>query len=81
MVGVVAVMMTSFKRANAKTVVFSAPDPRAATQPTSSPPETHTGKSDSVSCGVTAPFSWVPVHTRFCLCPPRGCFPSPVEVL
>ena len=29
------------------------------------------GKSESVSYGVTAPFSWVPVHTRFCLCPPR----------
>ena len=29
----------------------------------------------------SAPFSWVLVHTRFCLCPPRGSFPSPVEVL
>ena len=25
------------------------------------------GKSGSVSCGVTAPFSWVLVSTRFCL--------------
>ena len=33
------------------------------------------GKSGSVSCGVTAPFSWVLVHTRFCLCPPRIYFP------
>ena len=32
------------------------------------------GKSVAVSCGVTAPFSWVPVHTRFCLCPPRVYF-------
>ena len=40
-----------------------------------------TGKSGSVSCGITAPFSWILVHTRFCLCPPRVCFPSPVEVL
>ena len=32
----------------------------------------------SVSSGVTAPFSWVLVCTRFCLCPPRVCFPSPV---
>ena len=39
---------------------------------------TLTGKSGSVSCGVTAPFSLVLVHTRFCLCPPRVCFPSPV---
>ena len=35
---------------------------------------THTGKSGSVSC-VTAPFSWVLVCTRFCLCPPSVCFP------
>ena len=26
-------------------------------------------------CGVTAPFSWVLVCTRFCLCSPRVCFP------
>ena len=29
------------------------------------------GKSRSVSCGVTAPFSWVLVHTRFCLWPSK----------
>ena len=43
-------------------------------QPCSRPPPTQassrdswtlTGKSGSVSCGVTAPFSWVLVHTRF----------------
>ena len=28
----------------------------------------------SVSCGVTAPFSWA-LGTRFCLCPPRVYFP------
>ena len=33
------------------------------------------GKSGSVYCGVTAPSSWVLVCTRFCLCPPRVCFP------
>ena len=36
---------------------------------------TLTGKTGSVSCGVTAPFSWVLVHTRFCLCPPESVFP------
>ena len=36
---------------------------------------TLTGKSGSVSCGVTVPFSWVLVHTRFCLSPPSVCFP------
>ena len=53
-------------------------------QPCSRPPSTHastrdswtlTGKSGSVSCGVTAPFSWVLVHVRFCLCLPRVCYP------
>ena len=53
-------------------------------QPCSRPMPTHTstrdswtltGKSGSVSCGVTAPFSRVLVHTRFCLCPPRVYFP------
>ena len=32
-------------------------------------------KSWSVSCGVTAPFSWVLVSSGFHLCPPRVCFP------
>ena len=36
---------------------------------------TLTSKSGSVSCGVTAPFFWVLVRTKFCLCPPRVCFP------
>ena len=53
-------------------------------QPCSRPSPTHTsagdswtlmGKSGSVSCGVTAPFSWVLVYTKFCLCPLRVCFP------
>ena len=52
-------------------------------QPGSRPPPTHastgdswtlTGKSGSVSCGVTAPFSWVLVHKGL-LCPPRVYFP------
>ena len=56
-------------------------------QPCSRPPPTHasagdswtlTGKSGSVFCGATAPFSWVLVCTRFCLCPPRVYFPSSV---
>ena len=58
--------------------------------PCSRPPLTHasagdfwtlTGESGSVSCGVTAPFSWVLVCTRLCLCPPSICFPSPGWVL
>ena len=55
--------------------------------PRSRPPPTHVspgdswtlmGMSGSVSYGVTAPFSWVLVRTRFCLWPPRVCFPSPL---
>ena len=42
---------------------------------------TLTGKSGSVSFGVTAPFSWVLVHIRAFWCHPRTCFPSFVEVL
>ena len=42
---------------------------------------TLTGKSGSVFCGDTVPFSCILVCTRFCLCPPRICFPSPMEVL
>ena len=54
-------------------------------QPCSRPPSTHAstrdswtlmGMSGSVSCGVTAPFFWDLVCTRFCLCPPRICFPQ-----
>ena len=53
-------------------------------RPCTWPPLTHasardswtlTGKSGSVSCGVTAPFSWILVHISFCLCPPRGTSP------
>ena len=50
--------------------------------PCSKPPLTNTFTGDTwtlmeslgqSSCGVTAPFSWVLMHTRFCLCPPRVC--------
>ena len=37
---------------------------------------TLTGMSGSVSCGVTAPFSWVLVHTSFFVCvPSKSLFP------
>ena len=56
----------------------------------SRPPLTHTSardswtltdKSEPVSSGVTAPFSWVLLHIRFYFCPSRVCFPSPVYIL
>ena len=40
---------------------------------------TLTGKSGSVSCGVTAPFSWVLVHKVLFVPSPRACFPSPMK--
>ena len=67
----------SFKRTCAGTVVFSAPDP-AAGHTSTGDSCTLIGKSGSVSCGVTAPFSWVLVGTRFCLCSPKECLCSPV---
>ena len=54
-------------------------------QPCSRPLLTHasaadswtlTGKSGSVSCGVSAPFFWILVHSKFCLCP-KSLFPQP----
>ena len=51
-----------------------APGPAAGHCRAMFPPETPKHSEASlahVSCGVTAPFSWVLVHTRFCLCPPR----------
>ena len=41
-------------------------------------PPTLADSFDSVSCGVTAPFLWVLVHAKFCLCPPRleSLFPT-----
>ena len=69
------VMVTSLKRSNACTQcpkLCSRPPPTHASAGDS---WTLTGKSGSVSCGVTAPFSWVLVHTGFCLCYPRVYFP------
>ena len=53
-------------------------------QPCSRRPPTHVSagdswtlldKSGSVSCDITAPFSWVLVHTSFWFCPPGVYFP------
>ena len=42
----------------------------------------HTQQVGSVSYETTAPLSWVPVCTRFCLCPLRvSVSPSPMETL
>ena len=52
---------TSFRRSRACTAALSAPDP-AAGHRRPRLPRTLPGKSGALSCGVTAPFSWVLVH-------------------
>jgi len=78
MVELMKIMATSFKRSHVHTAALSASNPAAGHHPTTPPTRdswTLKGKSGSVSCEVTAPFSWVLVHKSFCLCPPRVCFP------
>ena len=76
MVEIMKIMATSFKRSHAHTAALSAPNPAAGHGwPTIRDSWTRTGKSESVFSEVTAPFSWVLVHTMFYLCPPRVCLP------
>ena len=79
MVEVMKIMATSFKRSYAGIATESSGLQQATTDsPSTRDSWTLTGKSGSVSCGVIAPFSWVLVCARFCLCPPRVYFPHPV---
>ena len=39
------------------------------------PPPAHTDKSGWIFCGVSAPFTWVLLHTRVCLCLPESVYP------
>ena len=84
MVGVMMAMVTSFKRTYARMqqlpgLLYSVP--LTTTHAPTGDSWTLTDKSGSVSCGVTAPFSLVQVHTKFCLCPVKISFPGPVKVL
>ena len=45
-------------------------DPQLSPASAGDPP-TLAGRSGSVSCGVTATFPWVLVHTLLCVCHPR----------
>ena len=63
----VGVMATSSKRIYASQCPWPHSRP-LLTHASARDSQTLTGKSGSVSCGVTAPFSWVLVHTKFCLC-------------
>ena len=67
-------MVISFKRFHECTVPFTAHNRPSSTHTSTGDSWTLLGKSGSVSCVVAAPFSWVLVHARFCLCPPRVYF-------
>ena len=79
MVEVMKIMTTSFKRSHAHTAVFSAPNPEAGHhQPM---PLTETPGHSWASLGQHLVGSLLflgPGAHRFCLCPPRVCFASPV---
>ena len=74
-------MVTSFKNSLARTTTPSAPNPAAGhcrllpTHACAGDSWTLPDKSGSVSCGVSARFSWLLMHTSFCLCPPGVYFP------
>ena len=76
MVEVMKVMVTSLKRSHACTATVQAPTLQEAT---TDPhlrrrlPDTHR-QIQTVSCGITLPFSWVLVH-KVLLCLPRAYFP------
>ena len=75
MVQVMRIMVTSFKRSHAPSAELNAPNSAQANADLHLCQRllTLTGKFGPISCGVTAPFSWVLELTRFCLCPPRVC--------
>ena len=77
LVEVLRIMVTSFKRSH-DALLHSVPRPRSRPLSTHAPTRrswTLMGRSGSVSCGSLAPFSWVLVHIRSRLCPPRVYFP------
>ena len=78
MVEVMKMMATSFKRSHARTAALSAPNPVAGhcwpTPLLQTPVHSRASLGKSL-VGIVAPFSWVLMQTRFCLCPQRVCFP------
>ena len=83
MVGIMAVMETSFKRTYARTVGFSAPDPTAGQCQPMPLPETPGCSQESLTQSpvgslLLSPRSWC---AQGFLCALQECFPTPVEVL
>ena len=85
MVNVMKIMVTSFKRSHAQHFCTQCLQPCSRPLPSQTSAGdswTLIGKSGSVSCWVTAPFSWVLVLPSFvcvCVCLPRVCFQSCVS--
>ena len=75
MVEIMKIMATSFQRSHAHTGTLSAPALQEATADPrlSGDSWTLTGNFGSVSCGITAPFSWVQVCTSFSGCARWSC--------
>ena len=77
MVNVMKIMVTSFKRSHAQHFCTQCLQPCSRPLPSQTSAGdswTLIGKSGSVSCRVTAPFSWVLVPTRFVS--PKNLFPQ-----
>ena len=72
MVEVTKITETSFKWSHAGTATLIAPNTAAGHHRPTPPPEIpgHSQASLGQSLVESAPFSWVLVWTRFCLCPP-----------
>ena len=82
-VEVMKIMPTSFKMSYARTATLSSLNPVAGHSQPKRPPETP-GHSQACLCQslvgslLLSPRSWL--HTRFCLCPPRVCFPDHLQI-
>ena len=75
MVELMKIMATSFKSSPARTATLS---PRSPPKQATTNPHvcwTLLGESESVSCGVTAPFSWVLMH-KVLFVPSKSLFPQ-----
>ena len=62
---------------------YQCPHPRSRlllTHTSTGDPQTLSGWAGSIACGITAPFPWVLVHTRFCAFQ-KSVSPCPVKVL
>ena len=74
MVEVMKIVATSFKRSHECTAILSAPNPAAGHRQPTPLPETSGHLQASLGQSLVGSL----VHTTFCLCSPRVCFPSPV---